>query len=109
MLFIAVTLLERFASLTPERALGVRRRGDRVEVWLRPLVAGSEVIAVLDTQGEVRERRYRYSGAAWREVLGPPYVVEGAGFSLRLEAERLEAAADIPDRAFEPPAASTGR
>jgi hypothetical protein len=109
MLFFAVTLLERFASLTPERALGVRRRGGLVEVSLRPVVAGTEVIAVLGAPGEVRERRYRYAGAAWREVLGPPYLVEGAGFSLRVDAERLEAVTAVPDRAFEPPAAKSGR
>jgi hypothetical protein len=98
--FVALGLLEQVQPLTWPRARAARRDGDGWELELEPCFPGVEQWALIDGQGELRERRYRVGGASWTERFGP-HRFEGRGFRLTIDAAAAPRTADVPESAFD--------
>ncbi len=79
--FIGATLLERFAPLVPSRV----ERSDGGALDLAPVFAGVSVTALVDGDGRVHERRYRFRGASWVERDGDRVEIEGHDFQMTIE------------------------
>jgi hypothetical protein len=100
---IAITLLEHCAPVSPERVLAARVSDSGVELTLRPVVAGSEVVARLDGQGRLVARRYRLGPAGWREEIADDdrFIVSAPGLRLEATIQGSEAVPSLPDVVFE--------
>lgn len=98
LLFMGITLLERFATVTPDRVLGVRE-GPKTPraLLLKPVVPGVRVVDVLG------RHRFRWSlGVEWEEE-GLPFhalTVRAPGVRVRVEVREKETPERVDESVF---------
>jgi hypothetical protein len=105
LVFMAITLLEELTPLSP-RVLGAERRGELFALTLAPALEGASVEALVDKDGFVSERRYRFRHVGWTETrLGGgaearEVVLEGEDFLLVVRPGASDPADDLDDSLF---------
>ena len=95
LLFMGITLLERFAPVTSDRVMGVRE-GPRA-LLLKPVVPGVRVVDVLG------RRRFRWSaGVEWEEE-GLPFrslTIRAPGARIRMEVRERQSPERVDESVF---------
>ncbi len=99
--FLAASLVEDATPIGRERALGARAYDEGWEILLRSTLEGVRVIARVDAQGRLLERRYALGGVGWRERFEPQHAFESHDFRWVIVEEQREAIAAPPDTLFE--------
>lgn len=86
--FLACSLLEQAAPLTPGRVLGSRRGEAGWELQVAPVAPGLRLRVEIGPDGALRARHYAWRGVGWTERFDP-HRFESRGFLLILHEETV--------------------
>ena len=99
-LFFAVTLVEHFTPLAPQRIIGARKWEDGWEIKLQPHSSGVRVRAYVDGEGNVVRRRFKYGFLKWYQTSVDPLRVESWGVEVELDTVDEEIVDELPTDVF---------
>ncbi len=100
---LGISLLEIAAPVEPARVTGARTGPEGLWVELRPVTEAARSYALIDPEGAVTRRRFRWSpGLSWDVEVEPGRraAVKAPGLEVLVEILRLETLPAVPDATF---------
>ena len=102
LVMLGVGLLESAVPVTAERLRGARRIADGWEVDLATVCPHATMVATVDFDGNVIERRFSIGNTEWTVIRDDELIeIRGRGFYMRARLEPPVIVAELPEMSFE--------